>query len=58
MLAHMLRMLHSLAAVKQRLLQTGRKEGDEWMSQTEQGLQVMGGEEVGRESNAGREGET
>lgn len=49
MLAHMLRMLRSLArrvAVKQDLLQTERKEGDEWMRQTEQGMQVMGGEKV------------
>lgn len=45
----MLRMLRSLArrvAVKQDLLQTERKEGDEWMRQTEQGMQVMGGEKV------------
>lgn len=42
----MLRFLARRAAVKQHLLQTERKEGDEWMRQTEQGMQVMGGEKV------------
>lgn len=44
---------YSRAAVKQHLLQTERKEGDEWMRQTEQGVQVMGGEKV---MQGGREG--
>lgn len=42
----MLRFLAHRAAVKQHLLQTERKEGDEWMRQSEQGMQVMGGEKV------------
>lgn len=58
-LAHILLMLHTLAAPQWAsiLLHTGRQEGDEWMRQTGQRKQAMGGEEVVRESKQGREGE-
>lgn len=53
----MLRFLAHRAAVKQHLLQTERKEGDEWMRQSEQGMQVMGGEKVTQGVRAGGRGD-